>query len=194
MHGNIRIFEGMRCSILLFALALSTFAFAQPNEVDDLNEGMTFGFTMESQWNADDFYLGFGMGVEHRDLDAGARLTYSFRPYFKKVLIKESATLAQQFHEKRFVISLDAEKRYTPYKIKKADFGVFANLKLGVVFGNYKGTNQKPEGGLLASPSIGPVFAWNKSVYLKFGYNFFPDRIESVQDSKVYMGLTIAFR
>ena len=88
------------------ALARESLKTANENQTSELSK-----IIGESYFNLNDFYVGFGIGLEDTGFDYTASFNVGFRPYFKKVLIEKGENLFYQYHEKTFLISIDLEKR-----------------------------------------------------------------------------------
>jgi hypothetical protein len=131
-----------------------------------------FGVQAESYFNLNDFYVGFGIGLEDTGYDYTASFNVGFRPYFKKVLIEKEEDLFYQYHEKTFLVSIDLEKRF--YFLEYAGenrIGIYAGGKFGYFFGNYRGISENLTKKFLIAPGAG--LSWEfKNARMNLGYLF----------------------
>ncbi|MDX1653425.1 MAG: hypothetical protein R3277_13085 [Brumimicrobium sp.] len=160
----------------LIVFALNPFIYSQSQGMYPVNPIANgyfephFGIRAESYFSAEDIFVSFGMGMDDLGWDYSASLNFGFRPYFKKVLIKEAEALYYQFREKLYFLSIDLEKRFffLEYEGEKK-LGIYTQGKFGYLFGDYRGYSGGVNSRFLISPSAGAV--WQaKNVRIGLGY------------------------
>lgn len=130
-----------------------------------------FGINMGTFFNHEDFLLDFGLGFEEVGYDFSISLNGSFRPYYKKVIFKETDNLYYQVQEKVLQFSIDLEKRfYFVQFMNSSKLGVYAMMKFGYFYGTYKGLSENRNNSFALTPGAG--LSWQFSEYgrVNFGY------------------------
>jgi hypothetical protein len=173
---------------ILFVL-LSFFAKAQKDDYN-LHFGWAPAFHAETVFNFNDIYIGFGAGVENYDINAGVRLNFSFRPYYKKIQTEEEDGFIYQWREKRMFVSLDLDKRIGRFNLMGAESNGWVALRTAYMFGDYAGTKKGTEEYITLSPIIGICTNVDQSVYFKFGYAFLNDKTPAIPNSKFCFNIT----
>ncbi len=147
-------------------------------------------FTMGFHANPNDFYVDFGAGAEETNSRIGASVNFAFRPYYKKVQTAEATNIIRQWKEKKFFISLDTYKRILSVPLGTGEASFALGAKTGYLFGDYKGTKQRPQAGFTVNPFGG--FTWFvDGVYLQLSYLHFTDRLDSVPDSRLMFSICV---
>lgn len=148
--------------------------------------------SINNDFNLKDWYLGFSAGVEDKGFGWGARLGFNFRPFYKKTQIADGI-IVHQYREQKYFLSLDLDKRFLHFDVAEGtSLQLFAGLKTGFLFGNYKGTkNDAPVHGILA-PMGGICLNRNDSFFIKAGYCLFNDYVREVPDSRITLSLVFA--
>lgn len=151
-----------------------------------------FGIQAESYFNLDDFYVGFGVGLEDTGYDYTASFNVGFRPYFKQVLMDQGQNIFYQYHEKTFLLSIDLEKRF--YFLEYAGenrIGIYTGGKFGYFFGNYRGVSENLTKKFLISPGAG--LSWEfKNARINLGYLYL-NGSEGVVPHKIHFKLNLFF-
>lgn len=140
--------------------------------------------SINNDFNFQDWYLGFSGGVEDIQYEWGARIGFNFRPFYKKVQIKDG-NIVRQYREQKYFLSLDLDKRFLHFDFSKTKLQLFAGIKTGYLMGNYKGTQNDSEKYWVIAPMGGVCFNFDDVVFLKAGYTLFNDRLINVSDSKI---------
>jgi len=184
----------MRSLFLLVALVMAfasgacaqekSSAFGKPDLYGSMNFNMNFNFK--------DFMIDFGGGVYDLRNHWGASLNLSMRPYFKKVQIKEGANEINQYFEKKFMLSLDLEKRFGNLQIGEGvNMRVLLGARGGWVFGNYRGLEKSPEKYFTLSPLAGFSIDLEDMAFFRFGYCYFDNHNTNIPNNRVFLGFTI---
>jgi hypothetical protein len=143
-------------------------------------------FNLGIHANLNDFYVDFGGGIEEARTKIGAQFNFAFRPFYKKVQINESANVIRQWKEKKFFLSIDLYKRFLPFELGLMPASFIGGVKTGYLFGNYRGTKQKPHAGITLSPFLGISFDLD-GIYLQASYLYFNDKLASVPDGRLML-------
>ena len=146
-------------------------------------------FSLNNDFNADDWYTGFSGGVEDIGYQWGARLGFQFRPFRKKIQIIESDNLIRQYLERKYLIFLDLDKRFAHFGIKNAHIQFYAGARGGFLMGNYSGTRNDAENHWVAAPFAGVCVNIEDNVFVKVGYMHFADHLLNVDDGRVNFSL-----
>lgn len=130
-----------------------------------------FGINMGTIFNHEDFLLDFGLGFEELGYDFSVSLNGSFRPYYKKVLFKQSSNLFYQVQEKVIQFSLDLEKRFYFIQFPNSSkIGLYAMMKFGYFYGTYKGLSDDRNNTFAFNPGAGLSWQFSKVSRLNLGY------------------------
>jgi hypothetical protein len=157
-----------------------------------------FGITAESYFNANDFLLSFGMGLEETGYDFSASFNVGFRPYLKKIRIQDEniENLYYQYRERVTLFSIDLEKRfffldYFSKVDKHHRFGLYAKAKFGFLYVNYRGLSNSGQNRFLIAPGTG--LSWEmKNVRISAGYLQF-DQGSEVSSNMIDITLNLFF-
>ncbi len=133
-----------------------------------------FGINMGTFFNHEDFLFDFGLGLEELGYDFSATFNGSFRPYYKKVVFKESDNLYYQVQEKVLQFSIDLEKRfYFIQFMNSSKIGMYAMMKFGYFYGTYKGLKENRNKSLAINPGAGFSWQFSKVSRINLGYLYF---------------------
>lgn len=180
------------CSGLFLLLHLCVFA-----QLDDTPSKKQFdivsSLSINNDFNGDDWYLGFSAGAEDLGYEWGARLGFNFRPFYKKVQVRDANDIIRQYREQKYILSLDLDKRFLHFDFIDFQLQFFAGVRTGFLFGNYKGTqiNSKTYG--ILAPMGGVCLNFNNRLMIKAGYMHLNDRISNVSDSRATITLLFPF-
>ena len=140
--------------------------------------------------NFQDIYIDFGAGAFETKTKLGAQLNFAFRPYYKKVQIYEEANVIRQWKEKKYCLNLDVYKKLLEFHIAKTNTHFLLGVKTGYLFGDYRGTRQRPAAGFTFNPYAGISLNLN-GIHLALAYQYFNDHLASVPDSRFLISFTI---
>jgi hypothetical protein len=150
-------------SLILFPFLLSA---AEEGIPSRFRPAATIGFN----FNPSDFFLGFSGGIEDTEKKWGAKLSFDFRPYFGKVQIEEDQNVINQYYERKYLVSMDVEKRLFELKILGRNYSPFAAVRTGYLFGNYRGLRKAPEAFWIVSPVAG-ISLVTETAHWKLAYS-----------------------
>lgn len=142
---------------------------------------------MEHTFNLNDYLMSFGGGIESPAYRASAHLNFTFRPGSKRVLVQETENLFYQYRERRYIIALDADKRFALMDGESTDLEVFAGIMGGISIGDYRGTKANAPGGLIYAPRGGFAVSTDFLV-ARLGYQYLPLRTTSISSHRIYLG------
>lgn len=149
---------------------------------------LTFDFNMK------DLFWSFSGGIEDVQNEWGAKLNFEFRPFQKKVQIREDNNIIRQYKEVVYFISIDVDKRFLHFNLWGADTQFFIGTRTGFLLGNYKGTNANRKPTFITAPMAGLCFNLSEDTNFKVGYIHFSDGLVNVPDSRVTIGLNFILK
>jgi hypothetical protein len=124
------------------------------------------------QFNAQDVMMGFQTGIIDSKNGLQLEAGYKTRPWVRSVLYEVNESTYYQFWEKRSVVHIGLEKNFNltnPFYYEK--LGVFGGLNFAYTYGNFRGSDRKPDDGLKLVPKAG-IFYYYKSFNLKLNYEY----------------------
>lgn len=181
-----------RWNILLLSFLLHT-SLVQAQEENASERGAsywTFSIHPSMNFNGNDFFLGLGAGMDELRDQWGFKLNFDFRPFFKKIQIDDAPGSISQYFEKKFFLSLDLEKRFLKIPMGTSKLRMFAGLKGGLLFGNYRGLRKAPQLDLGWSPVAGLALDIEDLGYLKLGYCYLDTKNLQIPNGRIYIGMT----
>jgi ankyrin repeat protein len=122
--------------------------------------------------NLDDFMIGGTLSIASIKYGIELQAGYKTRTRAKTVLYEIDPTTYYQFWESRSVMHLGANKLFKVFKnsVRKKS-GVFAGLNLAYTYGNYRGSERKPDDTFILVPKAG-VFWSSNSFNVKLNYEY----------------------
>ncbi len=132
------------------------------------------------------------VGAEDLGYEWGARLGFNFRPFYKKTQIADDNNIVRQYREQKYFLSLDLDKRFLHFDVAQSKLQLFAGLKTGFLFGNYKGTQNNSKTYAILAPMAGVCFNHDNTFFIKAGYCHFSDRVTEVPDGRITLTLLLA--
>lgn len=168
-------------------LLLSAQISAQGSWKEEYNQELelTPTFSLNNDFNTDDWYTGVSAGVEDLGYQWGARLGFQFRPFRKKVQVIESSSLVRQYLERKYLIHLDVDKRFAHFAIKQVHVQFYLGARGGFLMGNYSGTKNDADNHWVAAPFAGICANVHDNVFFKVGYMHFSDHLLNVDDGRI---------
>lgn len=158
-------------------------SFAQSTRV----VAFTSGF--EPTFNLQDIFFGLNAGIESPKLNGSFTAGFSFRLGSKKVLIQEAENFYYQFRERRYVLWTGFEKRVKFIEFDEDhSLNAFGFLRGGFSFGDYRGTDRKPDSGFLFLPGAGLAYRTTFAI-IKGGYQYVPLKTESISPHRIFLGV-----
>jgi ankyrin repeat protein len=122
-------------------------------------------------FSADDLMVGGEIGVSENKYNMFATTGFFARTKALKVIRPENDTLSYQFWEKRYFLPLTIGKNFTFYRKLPKSAGFKAQLRSGITWGGYRGTDLHPGARFILVPSAG--LYWRDKVWgLSFDYEY----------------------
>jgi len=191
-HSALFLIQRMHKAILylIFTVAFSPVFSQEKEKFSVKNFDSRFGFTTNMNFNLNDFYLGMETGIEEQSYKWAARLSFDFRPYHKKIQIKENSNTINQYFEQKYFLSLDLEKRFGDLTLPKAGINFFVGIKSGLLFGNYRGIEKSPDKFFAVSPTAGVCFV-KKIALFRVGYCYLNTHSVDIAPNRIVLSMTI---
>ena len=122
--------------------------------------------------NFDDFMIGGTLGFASTKYGIEFQAGYKTRTGVRTILYEINPTTYYQFWESRSVMHVGANKLFSVIKktVRKKS-GVFAGLNVAYTYGNFRGSERKPEDAFLLVPKAG-VFWSSQSFNVKLNYEY----------------------
>lgn len=138
-------------------------------------------------FNQTDILMDFGAGVSFQELGLSTKLSFQSRVATKRVLVEtETPNLLYQFHERRYLLGLDVDKRFILTEFtENLRFGLFLGGFAGMTFNDYRGTDEKGtvEFGWEAK---GGAFLSNPKIFvMRLGYTYLPLPTQNVYPHRI---------
>lgn len=143
--------------------------------------------SLNNHFLSDDYIIGANIGAMNANRNLSFFTEFNIRPYKKKVLDRQTATLYYQLAELRYYIGLGAE--YSLYK-KDGNIGLFLQPSFLYTWGEYSGTEIDVPNGLMVLPKLGVVWQFGQNGFLKAGVSYFNDGTERESETSVFLQLT----
>jgi hypothetical protein len=141
--------------------------------------------------NLDDVMMGGKVSVAGSRLGVELEGGYKTRIWVRSVLYEIDPTSYYQFWESRSVMHIGVNKLFNVFeKTVHHRSGIFAGVNLGYTYGNYRGTEKKPDDKFLIIPKAG-VFWSSRSLDAKFNYEYM--KFTNTKVSPHHFNLTIGF-
>lgn len=175
-------------TVLTFIAKVSA---AQQDEMPIYNNGFEFSptFSINNDFNIDDWYMGVSGGVEDIGYQWGARIGFAFRPFRKKIQVRGDNNIVRQYHERKYLIFVDLDKRLGHLKLFNRHLQFYLGARGGFLMGNYSGTRNDAENVWVIAPIGGLCFNFYDNIFIKFGYNHFSDKLLNVDDGRLNLSV-----
>lgn len=149
---------------------------------------------LRTQWNFDDFFMGVEGGVTVPDYKTSLLAGFDFRLGPKRVVIQETPDLFYIYRERRYMLSLTAEQRFSVLELGgETSLEPYVRLGAGLTFGDFRGTTQKPYNDLVLLPGGGLAFNFGDDFVARLGYQYLQTQTESIPPHRVLIGGTFSF-
>jgi hypothetical protein len=142
-------------------------------------------FSINNDFNLQDWYLGASGGIEDIGYQWGAKLSLGFRPFRKKIQLEEPNNIIRQYRERKVFLSLDIDKRLGHFDLFGVHTQFYFGSKNGVLFGNYSGTKRNAEPVWVIAPFGGICFNFDDVTFIKIGYMFLNDKLYNVDNNRI---------
>jgi len=150
-------------------------------------------FSINNDFHFQDWYFGFSGGIEDVSYQWGAKLSVAIRPFRKKVQILQDNNVIRQYHERKYFISLDLDKRLGHFKMMDQHFQLYFGAKSGVLLGNYAGTRNDAINHWIVAPMAGICLNIDDNTFIKLGYIHIKDHLLNVIDGRINFSIQFAF-
>lgn len=177
---------------LCLCILFGTSNMAQETTKSNYNQGVDFVpiFSINNDFNLQDWYLGVSGGIEDIGYQWGAKLSVGMRPFRKKIQLDEGNNVIRQYQERKTFISLDLDKRLGHLDIFGLHTQFFVGSKNGVLLGGYSGTTRNAETVWTIAPFGGICFNMDDSIFIKAGYMFLNDKLVNVDNNRISLTFT----
>ncbi len=141
--------------------------------------------------NINDFMLGGSVCLNESKYGLQLQLGYKTRPWVRSVLHKVDEKTFYQFWEKLSCANLGLEKLFVLQRASLKNYGgIFIGVNGVYTYGNFRGSNKKPENRFLIVPEAG--FFWNyKKLSLKLNYEYL--KLKNTKASPHRINLSMGF-
>ena len=148
-----------------------------------------FIMDFDMNFNGKDFMLGGRMGLLESKYNVQLTLGYQTRPSVRSVLYEADPNTYYQYWESRSLVDLSVNKFFVLKKINiEQQFGAYAGLKGAYTYGNFRGSNQKPDDRFLLIPAGGIYFDYN-ILRVKLGYEYLNLKNSKASPHRIYIGI-----
>ncbi len=141
--------------------------------------------------NINDFMTGGNICLNESKYGLQLQLGYKTRPWVRSVLYEVDEKTFYQFWEKRSCANLGLDKLFVLQRSFRNNYGGIVIGVNGVyTYGNFRGSNKKPENRFLVVPEAG--FFWNyKKLSLKLNYEYI--KLKNTKVSPHRINLSVGF-
>ncbi len=169
ISGSKNIYELARESKDEDILELLSSEGARQNFFPDFNRfiaGAGFSFNKGDFTTA--MHLGFADSKYHFALKGG----FAIRPAAVKVLVENTGTLYHQYRERRYFFFVELEKNFMLFRLNQnVQSGPVLGINELYTFGNYRGSNTRPDPAFITVPRAGWYFS-NTWVTVSLNYEY----------------------
>jgi hypothetical protein len=117
-------------------------------------------------------------------------LQFKIRPFKNRIVTETENDMYYQYWERRYFLGWQMGKDFIINTENHTEKGIYTDLLVSYSFGNFVGTEQKPEQILLFSPSIGFVYN-NDWLKVKLGYLY--ENLNTYNLSSHYLNAGLIF-
>jgi ankyrin repeat protein len=139
-------------------------------------------------FNGDDFMAGAELGVSERKYNGFATIGFFARTAAIRALRPENDTLSYQFWERRYFLPLTLGKNFTFYRKQDISAGFKAQLRGGLTWGGYRGSDLHPGTRFIVVPSAG-LYWRNRYWGLSFDYEYVNYRFHDLSRHRFRLSL-----
>ena len=173
---------------LMFFSFLPLFAQAYQDYGNSWNDLRPAGYiTIRNDLNHQDYIIGTELGVVNAKRNLAAFITFDARPYRKRILQYQGSNMFFQFREERYFIGAGAE--YIK-NFKEFPLAAFVQLNGLYTWGQYAGTDRKPDWGWEVVPRIGVALDLRSYGWLKVGYSYLDARSYRLDKHRLFIAIS----
>ncbi len=160
---------------------------AHHNRIPEISE---IRFELGLDFNADDFMVGGELGVSENKYNMFATTGFFARPSAIRVLRPENDTLSFQFWERRYFWPITIGKNFTFYRKLDKSAGFKAQLRGGITWGGYRGSDLHPGTKFIMVPSAG--LYWRDKIWgLSFDYEYVNYKVHEISNHRFRLSLLV---
>jgi ankyrin repeat protein len=160
---------------------------ARYNRVPEIS-GMRMEIGLD--FSADDLMVGGEIGVSENKYKMFATTGFFTRTSATRVIRPESDTLSYQFWERRYFFPLTIGKNFPFYQINEGFAGFRAQLRGGITWGGYRGSDRHPGTRFVVVPSAG--LYWRQKYWgLAFDYGYVNYRVHDLSPHRFRLSLLV---
>ncbi len=147
---------------------------------------------IDFNFNHTDVMMGGLGGVAFPTLNASLLATFKGRIGTKRVMVEaEEADVFYQYRERRYLLGLQAEKRFLLTEFDESTvMGAYLAGIGGLEFGDYRGTKAAASTGFAYSAEAGAYFSDPEAVIIRLGYQYLPMQTQNVFDHRIVLTIT----
>ncbi|MBC8486498.1 MAG: ankyrin repeat domain-containing protein [Bacteroidetes bacterium] len=141
--------------------------------------------------NINDFMTGGNVCLNESKYGLQLQLGYKTRPWVRSVLYEVDEKTFYQFWEKRSCANLGLDKLFVLQRSSLKNYGgIFIGVNGVYTYGNFRGSDKKPENRFLVVPEAG--FFWNyKKLSFKLNYEYM--KLKNTKVSSHRINLSVGF-
>jgi ankyrin repeat protein len=158
---------------------------AHHNRVPEIS-GIRFEVGLD--FSADDLMVGGEIGLSENKYDMFATTGFFTRTSAIRVIRPENDTLSYQFWERRYFLPLTLGKKFTFYRKQNISAGFKAQLRGGITWGGYRGSDLHPGTRFIVVPSAG--LYWRDRYWgLSFDYEYVNYKVHDLSKHRFRLSL-----
>lgn len=146
-------------------------------------------------FNHTDVMMGFQGGINIPAWNASVLATFKGRLGSKRVQIEaDEPNLFYQYRERRYIIGIQAEKRFLLTEFSPSfKLGAFLGGLGGLEISDYRGTKGQAPVGFGYAAMGGPYITDDKAIIIRLGYQYLPMKTQNVFDHRILLSLSFLF-
>jgi len=158
---------------------------AHHNRVPEIS-GIRFEVGLD--FSGDDLMVGGEIGLSENKYDMFATTGFFARTSAIRVIRPENDTLSYQFWERRYFLPLTLGKNFTFYRKQNISAGFKAQLRGGITWGGYRGSDLHPGTRFIVVPSAG--LYWRDRYWgLSFDYEYVNYKVHDLSKHRFRLSL-----
>ncbi len=154
-------------------------------------ENTSLGF--DYNWNFNDYMMGAHLSYNESRYKTSLSFGYNTRPWANRILVEIEENYYHQYWETRSFFYLSLVKRI-PFNFSddKTETGIAFGLKEIYTYGNYRGSDSKPDDKFRTVPQIG-LYARGKDVGINLYYEYMDFHTHKTSAHRINIGLLVFF-
>jgi hypothetical protein len=144
---------------------------------------------LDLNFNADDFLLGFELGLSEDKYNTYLTTGYLGRPSAVRILHPENDTLSYQFWEKRSLWPISIGRNFNLVNYDHKAFIFRVHLTGALTWGNYRGSSRHPDIRYMLMPGAG--ISWRDRYYgISFDYQYARLKVHDISNHRFRLSIT----